>query len=517
MPNIPDHLTDPRIARQQGKGPDWAMRSFLLGAAGILLPFIAMLAIVVVFQYWGVVEATKDVESIYDRIEKRLDTATKANTPFDPLKAAQDVVAEVYDARDQANSPIEYQRLTRLARIAAYRVETSQLRAKAKNEPGKPPKAEVRELLFFNACGIWVLQATVVLFFPGMLVSLLSQAKDTIQANPAVDANRFESFYREARYRRSIWLLGEEAQLRLWRRLGFALIITLGSMYLFSPSGLKSTSVAEYSALKSIPSENSYPAWLDTFKNAPPAMAGFAGFFLYALTLTSYRFAIGDLSDRFFVSLFNRSITVMLISLVLSGISSNGEPISRALAFVVGVFPQTGLDSISKLAGKSIDRFTLDDSTPHFRDLPEIDLWKETVLGEVGILSQYDLARARIKDLISTVGFNPRVILDAVDRAILLDALGPAAAKLPSIPIARASQFVLYLLGREALVGEWTAALSQQAVEEVKPIDDQQKASRMELVKTTLGLSDPGVVLSTLALDANVAFIIEKRLSYDDV
>ena len=135
----------------------------------------------------------------------------------------------------------------------------------------------------------------------------------------------------------------------------------------------------------------------------------------------------------------------------------------------------------------------------------------------MGILSQYDLARAPIKDLVSTVGFNPRVILDAVDRAILLDALGPSAAKLPSIPIARASQFVLYLLGKDALVGEWTANLTPHAHEQVKPIDDQQKASRMELIKTTLGLSDPGVVLSTLALDANVAFIIEKRLSYDDV
>ena len=354
MPNIPDHPTDPKICKEENKGPDWARRRFWRGAAGILLPFIAMLAIVIVLQYWAVLEATKDVESIYERIEKRLADAIQAKTPFDPAKAVQDVVAEVYVAKDQTSSPIEYQRLTTLARIAAYRVQTGELRLHEKSKPGKPPKEEVDHLLFFNACGIWVLQATVVLFFPGMLVSLLSQAKDTIQAEPEVDANRFGSFDCEARYRRSIWLLDEASQLHLWRRLGFALIITLGSMYLFSPSGLKSTSVAEYTALKSIPSENSYPAWLDTFKNAPPAMAGFAGFFLYALTLTSYRFAIGDLSDRFFITLLNRSITVMLISLVLSGISSNGEPISRALAFIVGIFPQTGLDTISKIAGKSV-------------------------------------------------------------------------------------------------------------------------------------------------------------------
>ena len=117
-----------------------------------------------------------------------------------------------------------------------------------------------------------------------------------------------------------------------------------------------------------------------------------SGFFLHATTLTAYRFAIGNLSDRLFVSLFNRSLTVMLLSLVLSVISSEGEPISRSLAFMVGTFPQSGIQFISKAAATTFDRFTLDSSTPLFRDLPKIDMWNESVLAEIGVLSPHDLA-----------------------------------------------------------------------------------------------------------------------------
>ena len=282
-----------------------------------------------------------------------------------------------------------------------------------------------------------------MLFFPGMLISLVALARWNIHSNPAPHPNQFHSFLDEARYRRSIWLITETSQLRLWWRLGFALIPTLGYSYLFAPTGLKSMAVAQYVALQAISSECSYPAWLDAFRNAPPAMAGFAGFFLYSTKLTAYRFAIGDLSDRLFVSLFNRSITVMLLSLVLSGISREGEPISSAPAFMVGIFPQSGIQFISKAAATTFDRFTLDNSTPLFRDLPEIDMWKETALAEIGVLSPHDLANEELKELVSKVGFNPRMLLKAVDRALLLDALGPDAAKLRSVLITTASQLVL--------------------------------------------------------------------------
>jgi hypothetical protein len=280
---------------------------------------------------------------------------------------------------------------------------------------------------------------------------------------------------------------------------------------------MKSMAVAEYVALQAIPGESSYPAWLDAFREAPPAMAGFAGFFLYALTLTAYRFAIGDLSDRLFVSLFNRAIAVMLLSLVLSGIAREGEPVSRALAFMAGVFPQSALQFISKIASATADRFTLDNSTPMFRDLPEIDLWKETVLAEIGVLSPHDLASEELKDLISKIGFNPRVLLKAVDRALLLDAFNQGAVRLGAIPLNSASELVLYLRGADVLRGDWVNTLPAAAAQTVAVLSDQEKAARLDRVKAALGANDPTAVVDNLAANSNVLFIVEKRLCYDDV
>jgi hypothetical protein len=517
MPNIPSHPTDPSVAVNAGKDSKWARRCFWRAFAGNLLPFVSMLAIIATRQFFAVDDAAQDVESLIDRFEQRIAAATAAKQPFNPELAAQAIVDEVYNTNDKAASPDEYKKFTRIVRTVAYQVQSREVRRVAEGGAANRRKGAIFSELLFHACGVWVIQVTVVLFFPGMLICLIFLAKYVVERNPTPRPNQFATFLEEAQYRRSLWLLEEESHLRLWRRLGFALVLTLGSMYLFAPTGLKSTAVAEYAAMKAIPSESSYPTWLDAFKNAPPAMAGFAGFFLFALTMTAQRFAAGDLSDRFFVSLFNRSISVMLLSLVLSGVTTQGEPISRALAFMVGVFPQSGLQAISKLAGTTMDRFTLDDSTPRFRDLPEIDYWKESVLGELGILSLHDLSNENLKELISRVGFNPGVLVNAVDRALLLDALGPAAAKLTSIPIASASQFVLYLRGRDAIVGDWASTLPDLAKQKVTLLDDSQKHVRMELVKSALGLSDPSVVLDQLASNSNVLFIIEKRICYDDI
>ena len=473
-----------------------------------------MLGFVAVLEIVAVNDAANDIVSIYARVNRKRTEATQA---FDPEQAAQAVLGEVYNAGDKVAFPLEYRMFSRIARTIAYQVESQVLSGKARDGDDGVSKQTVRWQLLLSASVTWLLQATVVLLFPGMLISLVGLAAWIIRKNPTPQPNHFRSFREEARYRRSIWLLSETSQLHLWRRLGFALILTLGSSYLFAPTGLKSMAVAQYVALQAIPSENSYPAWFDAFRNAPPAMAGFAGFFLYAMTLTAYRFAIGDLSDRLFVSLFNRSITVMLLSLVLSGISTEGDPISRALAFMVGIFPQSGLQFISKAAATTFDRFNLDNSTPLFRDLPEIDMWKESVLAEIGVLSPHDLANEELKELVSKVGFNPRILLKAVDRALLMDALGPDAAKLASVPITTASQLVLHLRGAEVLQGDWVTLLPAGSQDSVPALDVQDKATRLDRIKTALGASDPSVVVDSLAADSNVLFIIEKRLCYDDV
>ena len=126
---------------------------------------------------------------------------------------------------------------SRIARTVAYQVESQALSGKAGGGDAGVLKQTVRWRLLLSASATWLLQATVVLFFPGMLISLVALARWNIHGNPAPQPNQFHSFLDEARYRRSIWLLTETSQLHLWRRLGFALILTLGSSYLFAPTG----------------------------------------------------------------------------------------------------------------------------------------------------------------------------------------------------------------------------------------------------------------------------------------
>jgi hypothetical protein len=61
------------------------------------------------------------------------------------------------------------------------------------------------------------------------------------------------------------------------------------------------------------------------------------------------------------------------------------------------------------------------------------------------------------------------------------------------------------------------ALLPAPARQLVPQLSDQEKATRLDRVKTALGAPDPTVPVDALAADSNVLFIIEKRLCHDDV
>jgi hypothetical protein len=228
LPNILSHLTDPAGTQSQNWGGDWARKRFWRACSFILLPFLLMLGFVAVLEIAAVLDAANDIVSIYARVNRKRTEATQA---FDPEKAAQTVLGEVYDAGDKVAFPLEYRMFSRIARTVAYQVESQALSGKAVGGDEGELKRTVQWHLLLSASATWLLQATVVLFFPGMLISLVALAAWNIQRNPAPQPNQFRSFLDEARYRRSIWLLTETSQLHLWRRLGFALILTLGSTY----------------------------------------------------------------------------------------------------------------------------------------------------------------------------------------------------------------------------------------------------------------------------------------------
>src|SRR5271166_3132838 len=104
LPNILSHLTDPAVTQSQNWGGDWARKCFWRACSFILFPFLLMLGVVAVLEISAVIDAANDIVSIYARVNRK---RTEAAQAFDPEKAAQAVLGEVYDAGDKVAFPLE--------------------------------------------------------------------------------------------------------------------------------------------------------------------------------------------------------------------------------------------------------------------------------------------------------------------------------------------------------------------------------------------------------------------------
>lgn len=355
-------------------------------------------------------------------------------------------------------------------------------------------------------------QAIWILIFPALFISSFWGAIQVIEkASPLAGAGRLPSFSDAVWYRRARAFLAEQDRWYFWRRAAFAVQVGYGSIYLLSPLGTKAMVLGEYAALHSVPGEPSYPFLFLAVREALPFSYGFAGFFLYSLTVFVRRFATHDLNDRVFVPLFIRAITVLLLSGLLSTIGEQGL-LSNGLVFAAGVFPQAGLSALAKLTQTTVDRIA-NESNTGFRHVPEIDFWKETTLQDVGVNDANDLARADLDELLTQVGMNPALLLRAVDRALLVHTLGPeAAAKLAAIPLFTASELVLYLCGRDAYAARWPDLPESRHL--MPALDPAERAERKARVEKVLAVEDICLQLDQLGQDRNVRAVLDNRVGY---
>ncbi|MBI3075870.1 MAG: hypothetical protein HYY85_02610 [Deltaproteobacteria bacterium] len=372
------------------------------------------------------------------------------------------------------------------------------------------------ELLWANTLFTAGLLAILVLFFPALFIAMYFHAATAIVRESPLAPGRFRSFTDAVWYRRHRRFLAQQGQSFFWRRFAFALLIALGANYFFAPAGLTPSVVGEYTALHPLPGEASHAFWLQHFKHAPPYVIGFAGFYLYALTGFLHRFTTWDLNQRMLVSLLNRGITVMILSLVLSSVTQ-GDNISRALIFAAGVFPQTGLQALAKMGQTTVDRLAADTSSG-FRELPEIDIWRETSLAELGIFSIHELARADLRYLVESVGITPDVLVRAADRALLLHVFGSERARaLEGIPAYTASELVLYVRGVEAYAERWRSAGVSPLYEIASRLTDAEAAERSQIAAKAISAQDISLQIAQLETDRNIMFFIDNKLSYGNL
>ncbi len=171
-------------------------------------------------------------------------------------------------------------------------------------------------------------------------------------------------------------------------------------------------------------------------------VVGFVGFLMYALITATQRFALDDFDDRALLALLVRGLVVMLLSFALSSSDVN-EFASRMFVFIAGVFPVRALEAIAKRVNMTIDPDFSGDQDSSFAGLSGLDPVKVFALRAVGIQSTYDLAAMNIEDVAERVQIDPRLLGRAVDRSILIDAMGLALTeKLGNYGITSATELV---------------------------------------------------------------------------
>jgi len=477
-------------ARGQARHATWA----------VLLPFLLAVLLGIGHRLYGAEKAVDDLRDIAIR------TDPDAGPGESISDLAHRLAKEVYGEGHDEEIAARYENLIRVVAKEMGRLPSDQ-RLKRFEE-------EAHTTLLRNSWFPAGLQAILVLFFPALFISGFWRAVQGIEE--ARKRGGLSTFAANVWYRRYRALLETQRHRFFWRRAGVAFLMGYGVIYLLAPLGVKAMAIGDYLTLKAIPGEPTYPFLLTAFLQAPAFSVGFAGFYLYSLTLFVRRYTTHDLNDRIFVPLFLRGITVALLSWVLASVGDEGG-ISRVLIFAAGIFPSAGLQAIAKLTQTTVDRLS-NEGTSGFKTIPEIDFWKETTLQELAINDFNDLAKANLDELLVSIGMNPGVLLRAVDRSVLVHVLGAeAAGKLAAIPLFTASDLVLYTRGQDAWTPYWTAVGNVPSFPRGDKLDEKKMREREEIVEEALGAKDICLQLEHLVHDRNVRTVIDNLVSYESL
>lgn len=134
------------------------------------------------------------------------------------------------------------------------------------------------------------------------------------------------------------------------------------------------------------------------------------------------------------------------------------ETASRIFVFIAGVFPTRALEALAKKVNVAIDP-DFDSTVSSFDGLPSLDPTKVFALRSAGIQSTYDLAAMPIDMIAERVRIDPYLLGRAVDRAILIDAIGLSVARrLEPFAITSATELVALEDNMPALVEATTDA-----------------------------------------------------------
>ncbi len=370
-------------------------------------------------------DALNDTERLASEVLAALQTpgapsgTTRESTAEAPVKhyttdALTKVVKQLEDARRETSlGDEETQRFNALVRTVANDLNGRGLdAARVRADAGADTFAE-----FLLALAV---QGLFVFWVPCLLAVAIRRAGVAVEqgAGSEFTPNGVKRSIRT----RDENILGEKRPLFV-PRLCFAILMLLGTNYIFAPLGLKTTYMMTIVDQHAAPGQTSFTLWSTSFSQSPVITAGFLGFLLYAVITSTQRFAQDDFDDQAMFSLLVRGLVVILLSFALSASPVN-EQISRTFVFVAGVFPVRALEALGKKLSITLDPDFSPSENGSFEGLPSLDPTKAFALRAAGIQSTADLAAMEINSIAERVWINPRLLGRTVDRAILIDAVG---------------------------------------------------------------------------------------------
>lgn len=394
-----------------------------------LVPFLCALASSAWVDYQQWEQGLRDIRELASALEhESLDSVITKRFPHEPDDRREkehfiNLAMVVQHDLERAERKLE--RLKRDPSGASATCASDLLRADGKADFVRCRARRDTTLDFVLTLGA---QAVFVLWIPGLLMISMARASRSLTRHEQKRLRENRGVPEEAvslhdcLELRDLRILAEDHSYFI-PRLCFGALLVLGTTYMFAPFGLKESHIMSLASDHALPGQTSFVLWCNHFSEVPVIVVGFVGFLVYALITATQRFAQNDLDDLAVMSLLVRGLVVILLSFALSASPINDE-VARLFVFIAGVFPVRALEAIAKRANVSIDPDFASDGPSSFEGIPNLDPAKVFALRAAGIQSSYDLAAMPIEDVARSVRIDPRLLGRAVDRAILLDAVG---------------------------------------------------------------------------------------------
>lgn len=163
----------------------------------------------------------------------------------------------------------------------------------------------------------------------------------------------------------------------------------------------------------------------------------FLGAYLFAVQELVRRYNTFDLLPQVYSSIFVRMLLAAGIVYVgatliaaLFGADANAGPLAMITAFLIGIFPQRGIDWLSERVKNTFDTKMSFASVRPLTEIIGISPWHQARLTQMGIDDAQNLAMVDMRKLLLTTQFDTEVIVNWIDQAILYVKVGSKIASL---------------------------------------------------------------------------------------